>query len=458
MKRQRSVWFASVLTIILIIVLVFIIYVYLQVRPDLKRLAGETYDTVFMSMYPIDNYYEEDYKTYRGMTTVKCEYEIPNTKMMQLYMRQINNSSNAVTTIYLGVDPQKTNNADIAQMIQENPTIMYEIVLFHPQIQYWTSMNETECGKVIDKYQKFYESVYTLPNARVYFFGNEEWLVCNPANYEAENLTNISVSLRLMCVSDYKHKYLLQPEKVQDCMDDMRQLISTYRDEPIVYADGSGYDIVFLGDSIFGNYTDSMSIPGVVNGLTNANTYNCSIGGQCATTVWGRFLSANVVADALITGDLSALPKEHHIYEDCYNFVNRDGNRKVMFIINLGLNDYFEGCALCGDDEKSFEGAMRSIIQKIREAYPDAEIVICTPNFTIQCDYGRQIMGENGGVLKDYADIINKVAEEMDIDVIDNYNELPISEENWNELLSDGCHFNEEGRFLFGSKIAQKIQ
>lgn len=459
MKKQKRVLLTSIIIVILIIISVFVSYIYLKISPDLQRLKEETYDTVFMSMYPIDNYQEEDYNIYRGMITVKCNYEMPNAKMMRFYMNQINKSPNIVSTVYLGIDPYKTNNEEVVSMIQENPAVMYEIILFHPQIQYWTDMNENQCDKVLNEYRAFYESVCGLPNARVYFFG-EEWLVCNPLNYDKEHCTNVEVSLHLMCVSDYKHEYLLTQDNIQDTMDNMRKLISKYRDEPRTYADGSGYDIVFLGDSIFGNYVDSTSIPGVVSGLVDATTYNCSMDGLSATTVKGKELSANVTTDALITGDLTALPQEHHIYDDTYNFVNREDNKKVMFVINFGLNDYFEGCPLYGEDEYDegcFEGAMRNIIKKIREAYPDAEIIVCTPNFTLHCDYGEGIQGENGGTLKDYADVIIKVAEDMDVEVLDNYNELPISEENWNELLSDGAHFNEKGRFLVGNRIAQRI-
>ena len=49
------------------------------------------------------------------------------------------------------------------------------------------------------------------------------------------------------------------------------------------------------------------------------------------------------------------------------------------------------------------------------------------------------------------------VAREMKLEVLDNYHELPITEENWASWLSDGCHVNERGYFLIGTRIAERI-
>ena len=52
---------------------------------------------------------------------------------------------------------------------------------------------------------------------------------------------------------------------------------------------------------------------------------------------------------------------------------------------------------------------------------------------------------------------ILEVAREMKLEVLDNYHELPITEENWASWLSDGCHVNERGYFLIGTRIAERI-
>lgn len=102
--------------IILIVLAVFLclgICLRMKVKPDFEQLKSETYDTVFVSMYPIDYYEEEDYAYFRGMNLLKCQYIVPNSKILKCYMDQIVKSENPVTTIYLGIDPVKTDKEDI---------------------------------------------------------------------------------------------------------------------------------------------------------------------------------------------------------------------------------------------------------------------------------------------------------------------------------------------------------
>ena len=131
-----------------------------------------------------------------------------------------------------------------------------------------------------------------------------------------------------------------------------------------------------------------------------------------------------------------------------------------MFVINYGLNDYYNGAALVSEDPydiSTYGGALRGGIQKLKEAYPDAQIVLMTPNFTTYFDYGQGRNSEEGGMLEDYAKLALEVAKEQQIEVLDNYHELPITKENWKDYQDDGCHLNERGRFLLGSRIAKMI-
>ncbi len=460
MKNKKYICIISFILIILIVAFVFVIRERGKVKADFERLENESYDTVFMSMYPIDYYEEEYYTIYRGMEIVKCNYQIPNSKMMQSYMDKINQSDNILTTVYLGIDPEKTDNEEISKIIQDNPGVLFEIAFSHPPINYWTGMSEKKCEETLNKYQTFAECVGNFSNVRLYLFCGEEWLICNPHNYEEENRTNPSVSYRLLCITDDFHGYALSKGNIQTEMENMRQLITNYRNCPVDYPNGSEYDIVFLGDSIFGDSTDSMSIPQVVSGLTGANVYNCSVSGKSATTVSTEPLSSMLILDSLINEEISVLPQEHHVYTNAYEFVNRENDKKLMFVINFGLNDYFAGYPMDGVDEydeHSFSGALRTMVKKIQTAYPDATIILCTPNFTVEYDYGKSIQSEKGGTLEDYANTIIGVAKEMGVKVLDNYNELPITETNYNKYLKDGTHFNERGRFLMGNRIAMQI-
>ena len=131
-----------------------------------------------------------------------------------------------------------------------------------------------------------------------------------------------------------------------------------------------------------------------------------------------------------------------------------------MFVINYGLNDYFYGVPLESSDPHdagSYAGALRAGINALQGAYPEAKIMLMSPHFSINFNFGKDVRGESGGDLEAYADTAIAVAKEMGIEVLDNFRELGITKENWEMYQTDGTHPNEKGRFLLVEKIVWRI-
>lgn len=453
-KKKQFIPAVGIIIVLFTAILVLCILEAVKVMPDLTKLKKEEYDTVFVSMYPIDYYEEEDYAALRGMDIVKCSNEISHSILFRVYMKWIAMAGKPVTTVYLGVDPVKTNPKDIIDLAQSYPGISFEIIYMHPQISYWTQMNDSKYGKTFSKYKELALNLMATPNVRMYLFSGQEWLICNPLNYSNQNTTNPEVSYLLMGVSDYLHPYLLTAENMEFMFADAYDVINKYREQPILYPDAHNYDIVFVGDSIFGNYTDSTSIPQVVSALSGASIYNCGVGGISAATIENTPLSANIVVDALLSGDATNLPVSDYLSSQITAFANREEKEKIMFVLNYGLNDYFNGIMIDGaspEDESTFMGAYRAIIKKIKLKYPNAQIMLCTPTFTITVEEEKK--EEN--YLKEamFADAVKTLAEENNGLILDNFKEMPINNDNWKEYLSDGVHLNEQGRYLFAQRL-----
>ncbi len=459
-KRILIIWVC--LIVIVIGIGALILSHYLKIQKDLERLKTEEYDTVFLSMYSTELYVEEDWAHFRAMDTVKTDYSIPNNKLLQKYMETVKASGNTVTRVYLGVDPKEIAKEEVVLLIQQNPAMHFEVVLPYPQMEYWTNMKEEECNALIQNYQTFAEWIVPLENASLYFFCGEEWLTCNPKNYEDTFCTNTLVSKFLMCNFDVQHAYLLNNENVQERFENMRALVAAYREKPIDYPDAKEMDIVFIGDSIIGNYTDTLSVPEVVSGLTGAQVFNLGYGGKGAAQNELTPISFPEIVDFLRAEDTAGLPEEAQLTIGMKSFLEREkSGEQLMFVINFGLNDYFNGVLIDSEDAcdiTSYRGALRAGVKKLQEAYPEAQILLMTPNFTVYYECGEQQMSELGGVLAEYAAAVLELAEELQVDVLDNFNELPITDENWKVYQDDGCHLNERGRFLLGSRIAQKIK
>lgn len=429
-------------------------------RKDYRLISTMEYDTVFLSMYPIDTYLEEYYSYYRAMTLFKASYCIPSLSVLEDYMQHIDKSGNIVTTAYLGIRPELIEIDELQEFLNLYPDIIFEIVLSYPSSEYWQSLSQEDYEQIIAAYRDFICAVPEILGANFYFFGGQEWIIANPANYQDQWLVNEDMARMLMTHSDEAHGYLVTSENAADSADALVELTRSLRTMPPVYPDLSNHCVVFFGDSVIGNYTDSFSIPGVVAGLTGAEVYNCGYGGNSAALGPDVPISLPGIVGAFFQKDLSLIPNDVQVYIGVSDYLeNAPFDKQTCFVINYGLNDYFCGYPLSSEDPydiTTYCGAVRSAVAIIRENQPDAQIILCTPNFTAAFEDGTEV--HNGFVLLDYVNAILSLSQELQTDVLDNYHELGITHENNGQRLDDQVHPNPRTRFQIGSKLSSLIR
>lgn len=426
-------------------------------QEDYRQIAAAGFDSAFLSMYPIDTYQEDDYSYFRGMTLFKSSYPIPSLSVLKDYFRQISDSGNPVTTVYLGIRPELTDPKKLQKLLRLYPGVCYEVVLPYPSAAYWQSLSRREYECTLAAFCDLLAAAPEIPEANFYFFGAEEWLVANPGNYLDHWSVNEDIARTLMAHSDRDHGFLVTAENAAPSARALTSLTGALRTAPQEYPDLSDHYIVFFGDSVIGNYTDSTSIPGVVSGLTGAETYNCGYGGSTATMTPDMFIALPGIVDAFFRGDLSVLPENTQVYEGIASYLeNAPSGRQACFVINYGLNDYFSGLPVSSKDPydiATYSGALRTAVRRIREEEPDARIILCTPNFSSRFENGTEPHGADGSVLTDYVDAILSLSQELHTDVLDNYHDLGITPENNGEYLLDLVHPNHACRFLIGSHL-----
>lgn len=242
----------------------------------------------------------------------------------------------------------------------------------------------------------------------------------------------------------------------------------------------SGYTIVNMGDSIFGNFQDDTSISKQLAKMTGATVYNCAFGGCQMTdrndTEWRPYSMCNL-ADAIVSGDFStqkanadgsiaAIPG--YFSEHVETLASIDFNTVDIMTIAYGTNDFTAGDQLSSDDildKNTVQGALRYAIQTIGVAYPNIRFLICTPMWRCvftdgQFDYDSDTW-ENyyGHKLPEYAEAIKTVANEYHIPVCDYYNEMGLNQYSWPIFFttSDGVHPIAKGRKLMAKKLADKL-
>lgn len=434
-----------------------------DMRRDFKRLYSESYDTVVLSMYPMDNCPEDRYTYWRGMDTVVTTHEIPNLFTLKCYLKLLGRKG-TVTNVYLGVLPEMLDAAELAGLLLAYPGTRFEVILPYPQLDYWLSLPREECDSLLQAYRDFIPPLLNHEMISPYFFGSAEWLISNPANYEGTFETNAQASETIMLHSDRDHEYVLTADSKPSptaCIDDLDKLISSHRKTPVTYPDLSGWNIVFFGDSVIGNYTGTTSIPCVTAGLTGARVYNLGLGGGSASKFPNREdYALTDIIHALLTQTPEALPSDTQVYLGMKELLADAPNGQYCFVINYGLNDYFAGAPIASQDPYdlyTYSGAYRTAISELREAYPDCYIILDTPNFCINFNYGMDYRFDVQHTMIDYVDTLQIVAAEFNVGLLDNYNELGITKENFGTYLADGTHPNETGRFLIGKRIALKL-
>lgn len=456
----------SILTILIIITIgILILYDSTrELRSDFDRLSSEDYDSVFLSMYPIDTYREEDFTIWRGQDTIITTYEIPNALLLREYLQKITESNPNVNTVYLGIRPDHISGQKAAELLVAYPQYTFQVVLSYPSMEYWTALSNGKCRSQLEAYRDCINALVEQPtapaNASVYFYGSTDWVISNPDNYEEDFLTCEFTSLQLMLHLDTRYPYYLKPGTAVAAIDSLAAAIEREKQTPTIYPDLSNKNIIFFGDSVIGNYNNVNSIPGVLSGLTDANTYNIAMGGTRATQTDTGSVGLNYYVNAFINQDLTLLPTESQPHLGLSEYIASGANTPDCFIINYGLNDYYEGFPIASDDPydiSTYVGAFRTAVDTLRQTYPDAHILVITPNFTSYFNNGNDSMSDHGHVLEDYADALISLARELDIAILDNYHELDINAENHEVLLSDGCHPNEFGRFIIGQRIAAKL-
>lgn len=441
---------------------------YEPLREDQERIATEDYTAVFFSTFPIDNYTEDDFIYYRDIYPLKAAYCIPDMETLNDYFIRVSESWNEVSTVYLGVRPDIVTAEDLMTLMDTWPDKRYEVILAYPSLDYWRGLDEEKYPVMLEAYTDFinnliprYEdSEWLQANLSVYFYGSTEWLVGNAYNYENAFNVNAGISHTLSMFSDHDHGYRLTLENYQDFLEDFETLVADCREEESEHPSLSKWDVVFFGDSIIA-FSETSSIPGAVGGITGAHTYNCGQGGSHAAVQGEGFPGIPDVVDIFLAKNADSFDADSQIYAGMTDYFEHSKKRRQKcFVLNFGMNDYYNGYPVRTEDPydcASYIGALRTAVDKLQAAYPDAVIILMTPNFTSYFGNGLEPQSEVGGLLPDYAGAVSSLCDEKGLLCYNSYSELDINSTNHTEYLLDGCHPNEATRYVMAQGVAELL-
>lgn len=476
-KRKIAVSGCLLLFVLIIALGLPVCWNWLQKEHDIREFGKKSYNGVFLGTYDISDFSEKDFVDYRGISILKAKYTLKSWKDISDYLSQILSSGNDVTNIYLGIDPEIlwinsgrneeswTDNLEkyLMPYIRERSDITYEILLPAPSLQYWVDLDSTLLQENLAVYGRFTADMTAYANVSIYFMGGAHWLNANPGNYQNTFLPTPHVLKKIFLYTFCDHEFQIKQANAAEILEGLREQIEREKISPAVYPDLSQWCIVFFGDSVIGYNAGSYSLPGVVEGLSGAQVYNCGQGGVPASQDPSMALSLNTMITHFLDQTPFGLENAGDYDSGLKKYIEeKHEGKRYCFVLNFGLNDYFGGHAVSNPDDpydvRTYAGALRTGIKVLRENFPEAEILVTTPTYVMLFSGGTEKQGEVGGVLTDYVDLTVNVAEEMGVRCINNYMISGINENNWPQYLADGCHPNETGAFLLGEYILQEME
>ncbi len=474
---KKKTWLISIISVLLCLGLGLAGYYYINrsgiTELDRTRLTTEEYQAVFASMYDISTFAEADFETYRGLKTVCLQGKLRGFADFARLKELVFTEAKTPLVVYLGLDPallwKKAAykeekwltglQENLYPLLEENSGVKFEITLAFPKLDYWMTLSEAELEERIIVYQKTVELLSGYDNVVLFFYGAQDWLICNEGNYINDFCLNEEMAHFFLLSTVCDKKFVINPESIQGELAYLKNFVLQEQKQPTDYPDFSNWEIVFFGDSIIALEDSSSAVPEVVAGFSKATVFDCAKGGIAASYTGEDEYYFPAITESFITGQTTNYEAGENLVNGINAFHNTSSaDKNLCFVINFGLNDYFQGYEPDNKenpwDMSTYGGSLRTGIENLKDVYPNAMIIVATPNPISFYDFGMSPTGEGGYVLEEYVTVARQVAEEMGVLCMDNYAKLGITPENSAEyLLTDGVHLNGRGRWCYAKAL-----
>ncbi len=442
---------------------------------DTPRIMEGDYDMILVDAAGCEyEILEGTFKAYYEYNVLAIERAYRNAEGLADFFDKVESSGHDVERFYISVDPATVTYEEFIAQRERFPASAFSVSIMPKPFDYWKSMSDDEYSEVMDRYDEFVqklsermnepESPADYPKGYIENFdvyANYEYIVRNNALFEGEDHRLIGdMEVYLIAykgISDYS----VDEYNIAENIRSFRRLTSRIRkgkyDEPQL----PKTEVVFIGDSVIGNYKNTSSVPGVVAGLSGAHAYNLGQGGAHSES-FPDFVDTFLRAKKLKKDETIDGPNEYFDSEVERFYKEHKKKRDLVFVIYFGLNDYFSGkdVGTISDTEESdtYYGNIKSGIDKLRKAYPKARIIICSPARISSYEYGTEPHGENDNTLEDFVDAARALAGYNGAEVYDAYeNAWDIDDSNEQEYIGDQVHPSNYGRFVLGRKILRYI-
>ncbi|MBP5762842.1 MAG: SGNH/GDSL hydrolase family protein [Lachnospiraceae bacterium] len=438
--------------------------------------SGET-DAFIACMYD-SNVSDDVFVTFFGYEDITVTRRMPSIRVLGSRMEDIFediSEEEFPRYIVLGIDPyagllQSCSNSDlyrkqiafIRDIAVSHPACRILITLPDDSAAKWASLDETKVRQARNSYIATVRELSDIENIRILYNPIEDWVLYSDCIREDGPLSpvlyNLDSHMLATNIDPNAADHVLTADNVNTIMDETIERARRYEDIRSSYADLSGKDVYFIGDSIFGNFRDETAVSSFFRDMTGAQVYNLGEGGMAAVSAANSSSDIGSALNYLLGKErLETFSTRCYDFKSYYSYWNAADRLKEtkgensIFIVEFGLNDYFTGKSA---DE--FRSAMNRIITELKSTYPKAEILVLSPGFIRMYNDGTTLISETGSVLQAYRDITTEVAVQQNCELLSLTDDFGFTqEETASFLLPDLVHYNENGRYLLAQGLAR---
>jgi glycerophosphoryl diester phosphodiesterase len=417
------------LKLFVIFILLLLILIGEQIYNERVIKKGETFDAFVLVEKNTMNFQSEWFEEQWGISTDFVEKRYYSTsRLIKVLEKKIKLYANA-TIVCMQVPPDIFEYSEFEEVLNANPSITFYTYCTVEPISFWQNLTTQEILDLEKKYNATSEMLNGYDNVVHFEFYNLEWIISNVENYQKKDSLNETVSLAVFhSFTDHLNTY----EETSNFFSSGEiSFENTYQDGLL------GKQAIVFGDSIWDIDRTSTGVETVIEQLSGMEIENLSIGGSSA--------AFQEEAPENFTQKVNALILQEEKPNPDYIF------------IEFGLNDYFSQVMIENEvdayDINTFKGALRTGIERLRNNFPQAEIILIGPTTIMLLDSGTiDIAGE--GNLRDYEHALEDISKEYEISLITNYMIQELHKGNMEQYLrADQVHFNEKGMYVYAKRI-----
>ena len=439
-------------------------------------VEGEFQD--FIAYMYESNVSDDLFTRYYAYDSFMSPYTIPSVRKYGKYVTAVLSDvpdDEFPSYLILGIDPYKaflqscsnkdtfTQNLDfLCNLAGTHPASVFAVMLPADSATKWNSYDPETLKEARLSYIMLVRKFAECPNIHVYYHSLEEWVLYSNCLRESGSedvlLDRTYNNLIATDISTYDLSHLLVQGSVNDLMDSVIDMSSKYDETLQTYADLSGTNVVFVGDSIFGNFRDETGVCSFFEEMTGATVYNLGEGGMSASDVTDPSNPLSHAFNYLIGKESVSEIDKYYTHFDSYNSFRLAGTKlpegkgeNTVFIVEYGLNDYFGGVTA-----EDYYSSMTEIIKGLKDAYPNARILILSAGYISMYNNGGMAIEPDSAPLQTYRDIAAQVSEEYGCEFLSLTDDFGFTQEQTLLFLNaDLVHYNERGRYQLAQVLAR---